>query len=242
MIPKTIHCCWFGGASMPNETREYISSWKDKNPAYQLIIWSEDNFDFDVNQYAREALIARKWAFVSDYARLKVLYDYGGIYLDTDVEAIKSFDSLLSYHAFAGFESPDSISTGVIGAERGNPWIDLLLKDYDTRKFVLGDGSFDTTTNVTTVTRLTTEHYPLRLDNEIQDLGDFVMLPFDYLCAKDLATGEIKITPNTCTVHHYAGSWLPPKQRFIKRVGEVIGPKALKSLVALKHRFEGRTE
>ena len=118
MIPKKIHYCWFGKNPLPEQTKQYIETWKKYCHDYEIIEWNEDNFDINQNQYCKEAYEAKKWAFVSDYVRLKVLYDNGGIYMDTDIEVIKPLDDLLQYNWFAGFEAEDRIQTGVIGAER----------------------------------------------------------------------------------------------------------------------------
>ena len=219
MIPKIIHYCWFGGNPLPDEAKRWIETWKQFCPDYQIMEWNEDNFDISQNPYVKEAYEQKKWAFVTDYVRLKVLFDYGGIYMDTDVEVCKSLDDFLHCRAFSGFESKSSIPTGTMGAEAGNEWIGLLLTYYDDRHFVLPDGSLDTTTNVYTITQLTEKYYPLVLNNSYQEFGTgLYMYPFDYLCAKDPATGQVKKTKNTYTIHHFAGSWVPEDIReFSKR-------------------------
>ena len=94
-IPKVIHYCWFGKGEMPKIAKKCIKSWEKYCPDYEIICHNEDNFDLSQNRYMREAYEAKKWAFVSDFARLKIIYDHGGIYLDTDVELIKPIDDLL---------------------------------------------------------------------------------------------------------------------------------------------------
>lgn len=120
MIPKSIHYCWFGGSPLPDDVKKYIESWKRFCPDYEIRQWNEYNFDVNENQYCSEAYRAKKWAFVSDYARLKILYDNGGIYMDTDVEVVRSLDPLLQYRAFSGFESEHAISTGAMGSIKKN--------------------------------------------------------------------------------------------------------------------------
>ena len=151
MIPKIIHYCWVGRNPLPDDVRHYIESWKKYCPDYKIIEWNEDNFDIFFNQYAREAYNAKKWAFVSDYIRLSVLNTYGGIYMDTDVEVVKNLDEFLSNKAFSGFESNKYIPTGIMGAEKGNAWIQYLLSYYDNRSFYLDDGTPDLTTNTVTI-------------------------------------------------------------------------------------------
>lgn len=214
MIPKIIHYCWFGGNPKPGNILKYISSWRKYCPDYEIKEWNESNFDINQNDYCREAYEARKWAFVSDYARLKVLHDYGGFYMDTDVEMVKSLEPLRIYDALSGYESKTRIPTGTMGACRDNEWITMLLKDYDHRHFLQEDGTYDLTTNVEVITRLTVERYHVLLNGEKTIFGDnMVFLPFDYLCAKSLETGKVLKTENTFTIHHFSGSWLPEDVR-----------------------------
>ena len=209
MIPKIIHYCWFGKTDLPDDVKFYISTWKKYCPNYEIKEWNEDNFDVNQNLYCKEAYEAKKWAFVSDYVRLKVLCDYGGIYMDTDVEVCKSFDDLLKYNAWSGFESDTGISTGMLAASKNNSWIKYLLTYYENRKFKKEDNKYDFTTNVETITRMTKEKYNIKLNNTFQVFDDNnVLFPFDYFCAKDLMDGKIKKTDNTYTIHHFKGSWV----------------------------------
>ena len=236
MIPKILHACWFGGKPIPEDAQRYIDSWKKYNPDYEIKIWNEDNFDINSNTYVKEAYQSRKFAFVTDYVRLKVLYEHGGIYMDTDVEVLRSLDDFLKYPAFSGFEGPNRIPTGTMGAEPNNKWIKLLLDYYDDRHFILPDGSLDLTTNVKTITDITSTNYPIRLDNTLQEFEDFVMFPFDYLCAKDLVDGKIKTSKNTYTIHHFAGSWTSPRKKIVKWMISVFGYRFVSFLVKIKHK------
>lgn len=237
MIPKIIHCCWFGPKPISDQAKQYIKQWKTLNPDYEIIIWNENNFDYSSNRYATEAYGEGKWAFVTDYVRLKVLYDYGGIYMDTDVEALKPFDSILNCKAFSGFESDDRIPTGTMGAEPHNPWIKLLLDDYSSRSFYKADGSVDLTTNVSRITELTKQNYPIKLDNTLQDFGDFVIFPFDYFCAKNINDGIVYATENTITIHHFAGSWTSGKKKLISFLRNHFGNGFVQFLVKIKRLF-----
>lgn len=219
MIPKTIHYCWFGGKEKPEDVKKYIESWKKYCPDYEIKEWNESNFDIHENDYCREAYEAKKWAFVTDYARLKALYEEGGFYMDTDVEVVKSLDPLRVYDAVSGYESATHIPTGTMGACRDNEWIGMLLHDYDHRHFIKKDGKLDLTTNVDVITSMTVNKYQVRLNGELTHFGhNMVLLPFDYLCAKDLDTGEICKTSNTYTIHHFAASWLPEDERNYSRL------------------------
>lgn len=238
MIPKIIHACWFGGKPLPTDAQKNIETWKKYNPDYTIKIWNEDNFDISSNIYIKEAFENNKFAFVTDYVRLKVLYDYGGIYMDTDVEVLKPLDDFLHNPAFSGFEGPDRIPTGTMGAEPKNRWIGLLLEYYNDRHFILEDGTPDLTTNVKTITDITKNNYPIVLNNTLQKFDDFVMFPFDYLCAKDLKDGVIKKTKNTYTVHHFSGSWTTAKKKFIEKLRTVFGNEFVQILVKIKHMFK----
>lgn len=214
MIPKIIHYCWFGGKEKPEDVKQYISSWKKHCPDYELKEWNESNFDIHENDYCKEAYAARKWAFVTDYVRLKVLYEEGGFYMDTDVEMVKSLDPLRVYDAVSGYESINHIQTGTLGACQGNEWIRMLLKDYKHRHFLRENGLLDMTTNVQVITKLTTKKYNLRLNGKEVHFGqNMVILPFDYLCAKHWDTGEVSVTENTYTIHHFAGSWVSDEMK-----------------------------
>lgn len=216
MIPKKIHYCWFGGNPLPDDVRKYIATWKEYCPDYEIIEWNEQNFDINCNDYVREAYEAKKWAFVTDYVRLYALYHHGGIYMDTDVEVVKSLNDLLVYDAVSGYESKTSIPTGTIAACRDNEWIGMLLADYDNRHFIQEDGSLDMTTNVKVITRLTVDKYGLSLDGTTTKFGkNMILLPFEYLCAKSYRTGEVIKTSNTYTIHHFSGSWVPQEERHL---------------------------
>mgnify|MGYP001312063379 CR=1 FL=1 len=215
MIPKIIHYCWFGGKKKTAKIEEYISSWKKFCPDYNIREWNESNFDIKSNQYVYEAYQAKKWAFVSDYVRLKVLYDYGGFYMDTDVELVKSLDSLRIYDAVSGYESTTAIPTGTIGSIAKNEWIGMLLQDYDNRHFLLSGGRLDLTTNVETISKLTVQKYKIVLNGKKILFGsNIVILPFEYLCAKDFETGIIHQTDKTITIHHFNGSWLSEYDKY----------------------------
>ena len=145
-IPKVIHYCWFGKGEMPKLAKKCIKSWKKYCPDYEIICWNEENFDLTQNRYMKEAYEAGKWAFVSDVARLIIIYENGGIYLDTDVELIKPIDDLLQSKGFMGFDEKGIVATGLgFGAEKGNEIVGEFLKDYNNIPFVLPDGSFDLT-------------------------------------------------------------------------------------------------
>jgi len=204
---------------MPPLSRRCMESWKKFCCDYEIIRWDERNFSIDQSpKYVRQAYAAKKWAFVSDYVRLFVLYRYGGIYMDTDVEVIKPIDRFLVHGAFSGFEDETSIPTGIMGSEPRNPWIGMLLEDYNHREFVKPDGSYDYTTNVKVITELTVERYGLIRNNTLQELADGVVLyPNSYFCPKSIPTGKIAVADVTHTIHHFAGSWVGSKTSKVLR-------------------------
>lgn len=216
-IPKKIHYCWFGGKPLPEDAEKCINSWKKYLPDYEIIRWDENNFDFQVNDYVREAFEEKKWAFITDYVRLYVLYNYGGIYMDTDVEVLKSLDIFLEHEAFSGFEDKENIPTGIMAAKKGNKWIKYLL-DYYTNKHFIVDGKIDYTTNVIIITEMTKAKYKLRQNNKFQDLKDVTIYPNDYFCPKNHINGEIYLTNNSYCIHHFSGSWQSKTMKFREKV------------------------
>lgn len=208
-IPKIIHYCWFGRGQKPELAEKCIASWKENCPDYIIKEWNEDNFDLGSNLYVRQAYDSRKFAFVTDYVRLYALYHEGGIYMDTDVEVLKPLDAFLKHQAFSSFENNNKIPTGLMAAEAGNPWIKDLLDEYKGLTFLGADGNMDLTTNVERITNLTLRKYGLTPVSSYQDLagGIVTMYPHDYFCPKDWQTGNIILTENSHTIHHFAGSW-----------------------------------
>jgi len=209
MIPKVIHYCWFGGNPLPDDAQKCIASWKKNLPEYQIKEWNENNFDIESLKYTAQAYKTRKFAFVTDYVRLYALYTEGGIYMDTDVEVLKSFDCFLHHHAFSGFESDGNVPTGMMAAEKGSIWVKDLLDDYNDRTFINEDGTLDMTTNTTVITNYMVNK-GLILNNTYQDFANLAtMYPSEYFCPKDHRTGQIILTKNSYCIHHFAGSWLP---------------------------------
>lgn len=208
MIPKKIHYCWFGRGPKNELAVKCIESWKRVLTDYEIKEWNEDNFDINQNQYVKEAYEARKFAFVTDYVRLYALYHEGGVYMDTDVEVLKTFTPFLYHKAFSGFETDGNVPTGMMAAEKGSIWAKDLLDGYKERKFIKSDGQFDMTTNTAVITQYMLSK-GLVLNNSYQDFPDLcTMYPADYFCPKDHRTGKIKCTKNSVCIHHFAGSWL----------------------------------
>lgn len=210
MIKKTIHYCWFGRGQKPELAIRCIESWKKYCPDYEIIEWNEDNFDINSNLYVKQAYENKKYAFVTDYVRLFVLYNYGGIYMDTDVEVLKPLDLFLKHRAFSSFESNKLIPTGIMASEKGNKWIKDLLDEYKNIKFIDDNGNFDLKPNTNRITELSLKKYGLVLNNSYQELDDgaVTIYPYDYFCPKSVETYQINLTENSYTIHHFSGSWL----------------------------------
>nr|WP_165056682.1 MULTISPECIES: glycosyltransferase [unclassified Adlercreutzia] len=221
MIPKIIHYCWFGGNPLPPLAKKCIESWRRYCPNYEIRRWDESNFDLNISPYAREAYQAKKWAFVTDYVRLYALVNFGGIYMDTDVEIVKPLDALLGYEAVSGFESETMILTGFMASEAGQPMFVKFLNDYSNLHFVKEDGSFDKETNVKKITRICTR-YGFAPNNMMQTVNGLTLLPKDYLCPKDFATGVVRMTENTYAIHHFDGSWLSDEERYLVHVSRKL--------------------
>lgn len=208
MIPKKIHYCWVGGAPLPESAKKCIKSWKKYCPDYEIIEWNEQNYDFTSVPYMKEAYEAKKWGFVPDYARLDIVYTHGGIYLDTDVEIVRSFDPLLELPAFAGFQDEEQINFGQgFGAEAGNPVIKALMDSYLDKRFLGSDGTPDLTPSPRLNTDTLTEAFGLRPEACYQELPGMTIYPPEYFCPKSFADGVLRKTKNTYSIHHFDASW-----------------------------------
>ena len=239
MIPKTIHYCWFGGKPLPSYAVKYIKSWKKYLPDYKIKKWDETNFDVNSIPYIKEAYNAGKYAFVSDYARFWILYNYGGLYFDTDVEVIRSLDDIIESGPFLGVEQQNddmiTVAPGLcIGAEKHNKLFADLIEYYNHAHFINQDG----TLCLTNVVEITTEYLKngnLKNIPSIQQSCGFTIYPKDYFCPMDYVTRELKITPNTRTIHHYAESWVPKSTKIKNAIGRIMGRSFLGILVKAKY-------
>lgn len=225
MIPKRIHYCWFGGNEMPEEAKACVASWRKYCPDCEIVRWDETNFDVNCCDYVREAYAARKWAFVSDYARFMILYEHGGVYFDTDVELIKPLEPIIARGAFMGLEQSGGVENSYcdvapglgLGSEAGTPFFREMLDYYESIHFMTADGSM----NTATVVRYTTDmlkKYGLRNSPEVQQINGITVYPPEYFSPLNFNTGELKITENTYSIHHYAASWFTPMDWRILRI------------------------
>lgn len=206
MIPQIIHYCWFGGKPLPDDVKRYIASWRKYCPKYEIKEWNESNFDISQNDYCKKAYAEKRWAFVADYARVKILHDYGGIYMDTDVELIRPFNNLLEYDAFMCFESDDAVSIGTFGSVKNLDLLTDLLETYDHLRFEWNDSHM--VTNLMILTNLLVKKYNLKCNGMKQILSrNIAIFPMEAFIAKDYTTGWIMMNEETYAIHHYAASW-----------------------------------
>lgn len=201
MIPMKIHTCWFGPHPKPPIIERCLATWREQLPDYEIIERNEQNFDIDCCAYVRDAYKSGKWAFVTDYVRLWALYNYGGIYMDADVEVLKPFDRFLHHRAFTGHEIDDLWLTAVLGAEPGHPWIGMLLRHYEA-------APFDCVPNTQVVTRLSRSLLE-RTAYGFKYLRDGVVIyPADTFAGYDHQELKPIVTENSYATHHFAGSWV----------------------------------
>lgn len=210
-IPKIIHYCWFGKAEIPQADKQNIEAWKEKFPEYEIREWNEDNFNVMGCKFSSQAYEKGKYAFVSDYARAKILYEYGGIYLDTDVEVLTDFPETVE-DGYMGFERRKFIGTAMIATTPKNAVIEQLLEHYEKNDFVLENGSMDTIANVEILTDIMVEK-GLILGGEEQSCAGFHIFPREVFYPKKLNEKEFRITKDTCAIHHCNNSWMTEREK-----------------------------
>lgn len=248
-IPKVIHYCWFGKSPLPDEYKAYIESWKRFLPDWEIKRWDESNFDFEGCAYAKEAYHAKKWAFVSDYARFKIIYDNGGIYFDTDVELIRPIDGIIRNGAFMGLEKQDmkrgtkkDVSVGIaaglgIGAPAKMELYREILDCYDSMRFLNDDGSLNQTTVVEYVSDIFKKHGYDGTDT-MQTVAGITLYPSEYFAPIDCATGKKTLTNNTVSIHHYSASWADDKLKLKNKIKKLLGPAVTGFVISIKRLFK----
>lgn len=222
-IPQIIHYCWFGKNKKTKLIDKCILSWKKHFPDYKIIEWNESNFDIDSQPYVKEAYKCQKWAYVSDYVRFFALYNYGGIYFDTDVEVIKSFpDEILCLASFSGIEGASGlISPGLVYAcQPGDGIVKKILDSYENDMFIQ-----DKPEKILTINKRTTsilDDFGYIHEDKKQQLGDLTVFPNDFFCGYDGEKRRPLVTSNTLSIHHYAASWLPWYRKIRLKIGTVL--------------------
>ena len=238
-IPKIIHYVWLGGVPLPSKDAEYIENWQKLNPDFKIKHWSEKDVDLSKYPLARRALKEERWALAADIIRMIVIYENGGIYLDTDIELLKPLADFTKYRAFACWEAKYWFTTSVFGAEKHSLWIRKILKRYE-----MADEK------ITTDTFLKTVHSPsvyaqdifkIELDGKTRVYGknDFATFASEYFCPKHYMTGELKITDKTVAIHHYASTWHTKSEKIKNDIAresyKLLGPEKYEKLEKRYH-------
>lgn len=207
MIPKIINYCWFGGKPLPQSVKHNIETWEKFCPEYQIVQWNEKNFDINKFNFSQQAYDRGKWAFVSDVARLEIVYENGGIYLDTDVELLQSLDDFLKFSCFLACEDEFSINTGLgFGAERHNSFLKENLDSYKNINFLDSNGNENLITCVEITTGILARR-GFKATNQVQQIQNSVIFPTDFFCPQRYGSEKVNIQPNTVSWHHYDSTW-----------------------------------
>lgn len=234
MIPKKIHYCWFGGNKLPADVKKCIKSWKKYCPDYEIIEWNESNFDIDCHPFVRSAYDAKAWAFVSDYARLKVIYDHGGIYFDTDVELLKNIDFLLENKFYIGVQQCELLCTTGLGygAEKNNLLVEKMLMEYDGLKY-----SKDSMTQLACpyLNSKVMKEFGYEYSQEQVNNNGILVLPPKFF--DPIAPGNFPnlLCNETISIHHYSASWTSTTNRLRRKVIRMIGDKNIEILKNIKN-------
>lgn len=215
MIPKIIHLCWLSGDKFPPLIRSCISSIYDKLSDYEIKIWTKENFDINSVIWVKQAFESKKYAFAADYIRFWALYNYGGIYLDSDVEILKSFNDFLNCESFIGFEYLNIPEAAIVGSVKGCIWVKECLDWYNDKSFISKNGEFNKDVVPLLVKIILEKNYNMKIiDNgKIQKLNGINLYPYKYFSPKNYFNGKIKVYKNTICIHRFASAWGPNEKR-----------------------------
>ena len=234
MIPKVIHYCWFGHNKLPSDTKKFIETWKKYCPNYEIKEWNESNFDIDSCKFVREAYDNKAWAFVSDYARLKVIYDNGGIYLDTDVELLKNIDFLLDTPFFACIGQEGLCNTGRgYGAEAGNPVVLKMMSIYESMEF---EPENKEQIACPIINDSVIKSFGYTQSNEVEKINGMTILPPRYMDPFAPGSSRNLLNDDTISIHHYSASWTPGKNRLKRKLFNTIGLERITKLKEIINR------
>lgn len=222
-IPNIIHYSWFGGKEKSKFIKDCIATWQRFFPEYEIKEWNENNFDLNRHHFAREAYEAKKYAFVSDYVRVYVIYHYGGIYFDTDIEVKRNFsDKLLGAKFVIAFELPNSLMTGFFAAEKGNLAVKEILDYYDEIHFYNEDGTMKLTPNPIIFAQETAK-FGLVFNGKFQEIGDNMRIfPNEVFGGYNVYDMVYTVTENTVLVHHYTASWRTVKEEIPVKLKKIV--------------------
>ncbi len=222
MIPKIIHYCWFGGKKLPENIQKWVASWKRQCPDYEIRRWDENSFDVMAHPFTKAAYEAKAWAFVSDYARLKILYENGGIYLDTDVELLRPLDELLDAPCFVGVQQVDGlVNTGLgFGAEAKSTAVKAMLDIYD---HVVYHENNRQALACPLLNTKALERFAAASKSRICRVPELTIYPPRYFDPFAPGKSQNLLCGDTYSIHHYSASWLPPVARLRRKMVELIG-------------------
>lgn len=248
MIPKIIHFCWLSDDPFPADIKRYMDTWRKHLPDYEFRHWNFHRFPKSKSQWVEQSFDRRKYAFAADYIRCYALYHEGGIYLDCDVEVLKSFDRLLHMPYFFGYENGSGcIEAAVLGSEPGNPIFGHLLDYYDNHPFVRNDGTLDT---LPLPQRLmsTIERHGYEV-NDIHSPADFVheekkvsVLPYYYLSPIHHEHKRLEANDDTMAIHRFAASWVSPRLKLKRKIKLIVGPDLTEWFIKTKRRLLGKNK
>lgn len=210
MIPKILHLCWMSEDPYPDKIQKCLDSWKNVLPDYEIKLWNSKTFDVNISKWTKQAFEMKQYAFVADYVRFYALFNYGGIYLDSDVEVIKKFDNLLLYKYFFCYEYTALPEAAVVASEPGLEWLNYCVQFYNKNEFLDSNGIPKRIIAPLILKQGFESKYKIKLidfeKKEVIDNG--IVLPYDYFSVKNGFTGKLKITDNTYSIHHFNSSWL----------------------------------
>lgn len=219
MIPKTINYFWFGSNPKSKKVKFCIDSWKKFCPDYTIVEWNENNFDISVHPYTKRAYEEKRWAFISDYARMKTIFEFGGIYLDTDVEIIRPIDSLTELYAYFGFENSSRVASGLgFGSEKDNPIIYDILCEYDK---VVENIDFEYIACPYIETKVFEKH-GLEANGNTQMVENTKVFSPSFFSPKNYFTGKCHVTSETYSIHHYDASWKSGTEKFKRMIRQIL--------------------
>lgn len=244
MIPKIIHYCWFGRGQKPALAEMCIASWRKYLPDYQIIEWNEDNFDVSANDYIREAYEAKKYAFVSDFARFEILYKFGGLYFDTDVEVIAPLTHIIQAGPFMGCEVPASpgqdpmklsVAAGLgLGAVPGMDLYKQVIDHYNSIHYLVDGKAVARPLSVVEHVTAILCRNGLQNVNEVQQVAGINIYPHDYFCPVSVVDFALRITDRTVSIHHYAASWRPKSHQRKRKLQRALGPRITNFIIKIK--------
>lgn len=239
MIPKIIHFCWLSDDEYPALVKKCIASWKNILPDYEIMIWDKTRFDINSTQWTKEAYHAKKYAFAADYIRFHALYNHGGIYLDSDVEVLRSLDSFLHLPYFIGSQFDGLIEAAVIGAEKHSDWLFNCMDYYLNRPFIKQNGDYDQLVLPVVMDHQISQTRNIKElsknDNAVKELmkdqNSFYVFDYQIFSPKNHQTGKILSLHKAFTIHHYNSSWLPMMSRIRLKIIKLLGVQNTETLL-----------